>query len=213
MKHFIYTLSDPRTKAIRYVGKTNNLAVRLSLHMCEKRGTHKNNWLHILKSIGVRPIMEVIEECSDENWAERERFWIAHFRSVGLPLTNLDSGGNHGKTQSEETKAKIRAGSIGRKMSPESIAKMKATKAARWTPERRARMGAHHKGKKHSPETIAKRSASLKGRTVSEETRKKISAAHVGMLVSEEVKAKIRFARAKQVVVNNQFTKGRNLHP
>lgn len=211
MKHFIYTLSDPRTKAIRYVGKTNNLAVRLALHLCEKRGSHKNNWLHLLKSLGLRPVMEVIDECSDDTWQERERFWISHFRQMGLPLTNLDSGGNHGKAQSEETKDKIRAKAIGRKQTPEAIAKMKASKIAGLTSERRERLRGARLGKKASNETKAKMSASRKGRPCSEETRRKIAAAQIGKLVSEEVKAKIRIARAKQVVVNNQYTQGRNL--
>lgn len=211
MKHFIYTLTDPRTKVIRYVGKTNNLAVRLAMHLCEKRGTHKNNWLAQLRDLGLRPIMDVIEECTEETWPERERFWISHFRQMGLPLTNLDSGGNHGRSLCEETKNKIRQKAIGRKQSTESIAKMKVTKLANLTPERRENLRQAQLGKKQSKETIARKSASLKGRVLSEETRKKISKAHIGKLISEEVRAKIRFARAKQVVVNNQFTKGRNL--
>jgi len=176
MIHYIYTLTDPRTKVIRYVGKTNNPAVRLAMHLCEKRGSHKNNWLHQLRSLGLRPIMDVIEECTDETWAERERFWIAHFRNVGLPLTNLDSGGNHGKKQSEETKAKIRAKAIGRKQTPESIAKIKATKSAGWTHERRERYRLAQLGKKQSPETIEKRSAKLRGLKRSPEICAKISA-------------------------------------
>jgi len=192
MIHFIYTLTDPRTKVIRYVGKTNNPSVRLALHLSEKRGTHKNNWIHQLSSLGLRPIMDVIEECADDNWAERERFWIAHFRSVGIPLTNLDSGGNAGKFQSEETKEKIRAKAIGRKHSQESIAKMKATKAAGWTPERRANYSKVKLGKKHSEETKAKMSASQSGHKTSEETRRKIGEANRANYASPEVRAEMR---------------------
>ena len=119
--------------------------------------------------------MEAIEECTDETWAERERFWIAHFRSVGIPLTNLDSGGNSGKCQSEETKAKIRAANTGRKCSPEQIAKIKASKKANLTPEVRERIRLGQLGKKQSAETKDKRASKLRGRAVSEETRNKLS--------------------------------------
>lgn len=181
MIHFIYTLTDPRPKVIRYVGKTNNLSVRLALHLCEKRGTHKNNWLHQLRSLGLRPI----EECTDETWAERERFWIAHFRSVGIPLTNLDSGGCSGKQQSDETKEKIRSKAIGRKHSAETIAKISAAKSnpSKETLERYSKA---QLGKKQSPETIAKRSASLKGHTCSEETRRKIGDANRAIALTKK---------------------------
>lgn len=174
MKHFIYTLTDPRTRIIRYVGKTNNPTLRLWMHMNEKKRTHKNCWLGQLKSLGLRPIMDVIEEVASDTWQERERFWIAHFRQLGFPLTNLDSGGNSGKEQSEETKSKIRAKAIGRKQTPESIAKMKATKAATLTDERRENIRRGQIGNKHSEETKRKMAEAHKGRVVSEETRRKI---------------------------------------
>lgn len=207
MRHYIYTLSDPRTKVIRYVGKTNNPQVRFSMHMCEKRNTHKNNWIRQLKSLGLKPVMEIIEtiDCTADEWADRERFWIAHFRQMGLPLTNLDSGGNSGRALSEETKAKISAAHKGMKLSPESIAKMKATKAAGWTPERRANMGAHLKGKKQTPEMIAKRVESLKGRVCSEETRRKIGEANRRNYSTPEARALARERALDQMRNNPKF--------
>lgn len=201
MKHFIYTLTDPRTRVIRYVGKTNKPAIRFAMHLCERRGTHKNNWLNNLKSLGLRPIMDVIEECTCETWAERERFWIAHFRQLGYPLTNLDSGGCSGKLLSEETKAKISASNKGKKMSQEAVEKMKASKRANLTPEVRERMRQAQLGKKRTPEQRAAHSLALKGRVVSEETKRKIGLANSQKRASEETKAKIREARAKQVNV------------
>lgn len=34
---FIYTLSDPNTGLVRYVGKTNNIRKRLSSHLSNNR--------------------------------------------------------------------------------------------------------------------------------------------------------------------------------
>lgn len=148
------------------------------MHLHEKRGSHKNNWLAQLKSLGLKPIMDVLETCDENTWQERERFWISHFRQMGFPMTNLDSGGNHGKSQSEETKSKIRAKAIGRRHTPESIAKIKATKKANLTPEVRSRIAAAQIGNRHSADTKAKMSASHKGHKTSEETRRKIGAAN-----------------------------------
>lgn len=182
MDVFIYTLLDPRTGEVRYVGKTIDIETRLALHLSEKKESHKNRWLAQLKLVGLVPFTQVIEiiyDSDDVDWQERERFWIRHYRKIS-PLTNLDAGGRSGQLKSPETKAKMSAAQKGRKMTPESIAKMKATKAERWTPERRAKMGAHHIGKKHSEETKSKMSAARKGKPCSPEKAEKIRQAKIG---------------------------------
>lgn len=182
MNVYIYSLTDPRTGEVRYIGKTINLEIRLALHMCEKKNTHKNQWIAQLRLLGLKPLIQVVEiihDSNDQDWQERERYWIEHFSKIS-PLTNLDSGGRNGQLKSEETRAKIRAKALGRKQSPESIAKMKATKLATLTPERRENIAAAKRGKKWSDERKAAHSLALKGRKHSEETRAKISAAHIG---------------------------------
>lgn len=210
MNVYIYTLTDPRTGEVRYVGKTINTEVRLALHMCEKKNTHKNQWLAQLKMLGLKPLLqviEIIENSDDSDWQERERFWIATYSRIA-PLTNLDSGGRSGKLQSESTKEKQRAAATGRKQTPEAIAKMKATKLAGLTPERRERLRQAQLGKKQSDETKAKRASAMAGHIVSEETRRKIGEANRANYASPEIRAEMRERNLIQTNINPAFRAG-----
>lgn len=86
----IYRLKDPITLEVRYVGKTvSSLEKRLGEHISySKKGkTHRDNWI---KSLPDRPIIELIEECDDSIWEERERYWITYYKAR---LTNHTDGG------------------------------------------------------------------------------------------------------------------------
>ena len=64
---YIYTLSDPRTNIIRYVGKTNNIKNRLKSHICQskKSRTHKDNWVNSLLKLNLKPIIEILDVVED----------------------------------------------------------------------------------------------------------------------------------------------------
>lgn len=112
---YIYTLIDPRDCCIRYVGKTNVPSKRYRGHLAPsklKNNSYKNNWLKELLLSDLRPIIDIVEECSEENWQERERYWISYYKSSGHNLTNVTDGGEGGNTRggkilSEQTKKKI----------------------------------------------------------------------------------------------------------
>lgn len=93
----IYTLSDPITGQVRYVGKTKaDLRRRLAQHLLPsnlRKNTHKNAWL---KSLNALPLLEVVEEVAPELADDAERFWITQFRAWGFKLTNLTEGGDGG---------------------------------------------------------------------------------------------------------------------
>lgn len=113
----IYALCDPDTKARRYIGKANDLEARLRCHRWEtnssKLHTRKVNWLRSLKR---DPFVEVLEACTKETWAERERCWISESRTRGDDLTNYADGGQtspvEGKGHSEESKEKMRQSAL-----------------------------------------------------------------------------------------------------
>lgn len=117
MTVMIYALKDPGTSEIRYIGKANDLQARMREHRWEAKSsglqTHKVRWLRTLDG---DPIVKVLEVCTTENWAERERFWIKRFRRGGVRLTNIADGGQtspvEGRGHTEETKAKCRAAAI-----------------------------------------------------------------------------------------------------
>jgi hypothetical protein len=119
MIHYIYTLSDPNTNEVRYVGKTINTKRRYKQHLYDKRQTsHKHSWIKSLKDIGLKPIMNIIEECND-NWEEREIYWISKYDN----LTNHKLGGNGGDDYKrfipQESIEKIRQANLGKILTKE----------------------------------------------------------------------------------------------
>ena len=97
---FIYSLSDPDTFEIRYIGKANNLKYRLWAHLNEakndKKNLHKCNWINSLLIKGKKPIIEIVEEVSITDWQFYERYWILQFSAWGFNLINKTKGGECG---------------------------------------------------------------------------------------------------------------------
>lgn len=167
----IYTLSDPRTNEVRYVGKTiANLKDRLNVHIWYARKgnkTHRCNWIRLLISKGVLPIIEEIDHIDlDGDWISREQYWISYFKTKGYSLTNATIGGEgtHGRKHTEEELRKISAVHKGKIISK----------------EQRIKQSVAMTGKKLTEERKRKVSEFFKGRKCSDETRKKMSIARAG---------------------------------
>lgn len=191
----IYTLSDPKTGEVRYVGKTvNSLARRLSNHLRDTRLNHRYCWIKSVLNRGLKPIINAIEKNIGDNWVERERYWIGFYNSQGAHLVNHSDGGEgaSGVKHSPEHCAKMRAlwenpeyrlkvisANKGRKASPEARANMREGQKRRLPPtaETRDKISAAGKGRKFSPETIRKISDANRRRKLSAETRAKMSTA------------------------------------
>jgi hypothetical protein len=92
----IYTLRDPETNQIRYVGKSNNISQRYKAHLnkARKHQTHKKNWIDSLKQKGLKPIIEIIDVVPIEDWVFWETFWISQCKTWGFNLVNHTSGGD-----------------------------------------------------------------------------------------------------------------------
>lgn len=90
----IYVLKDPRNNSVRYVGATvATLKKRLTGHIWDARhltGTRKINWIKQLLELGLKPIIELIEETED--WIIREKYWVAYYKQR-TELVNATSGG------------------------------------------------------------------------------------------------------------------------
>lgn len=186
MSGFIYTLSDPLTGRVRYVGKTCQRPVRRLRHhvsTAKNQRNHREKWI---LSLGVPPwliVVQTVVSGSHEDIAQAERYWIARLRADGCDLTNQTIGGEGtpGRKASSETRAKMSASQMGNhyargcKRSPATRALLSAQKIGnkhslglKRSPETRARMSAAHMGKKYalgtvcSPETKAKIGAANK---------------------------------------------------
>jgi len=175
----IYALCCPLTSEARYVGKTINLYTRVRAHLYEKSPSYKKNWITSLKNRGLKPsvkILEVIENSNDEDWQERERWWIHNLKQDGCRLTNKEEGGLNGKIITDEVKAKISAANKGRKPSPLTIEMSVLSR----------------KGKHHSPESIRKMKLSHAGKRPSKSCIEAGKIASTGRVATPDTITKLR---------------------
>lgn len=90
--YFVYVLKDI-DGGVRYVGVTKSPKKRLAQHLREYKGkcTYRANWIKSVVDSGSKPVMEIVEETSD--WDEAERRWVAKCRAQGCVLVNGNDGG------------------------------------------------------------------------------------------------------------------------
>ena len=167
MKTFIYTLTDPRTNQIRYVGKSNKPSKRLSCHLGRTEKNHKYSWLKQLDNEGLKPILDIIDEVPNDEWRFWEQYWISQFRTWGFDLTNLTDGGE-GFASGElnpahlphvkELRSKIHKGKI---ITQEMRDKISEKLTGRKNPEHSKRMT----GRKKTEEQKKNLSLALRGKT------------------------------------------------
>jgi len=148
--------------------------------------THLGYWLRKLRESGLTYNVVVLEETTEANLNDSERWWIAYGRLSGWRLTNGTDGGDGataGATnvaKRPEVRAKIKA-HVNARPTISEVTRARMRKAARERPRR-----------SHTEETKDKiRQANL-GKVVGENTRRKISEANVGYRHTEEAKAKMR---------------------
>src|ERR1035437_6239545 len=121
---FIYTLKDPTTNEIRYIGKTSYVKQRLYAHIKECKTnmkSHKISWVKSLLEKGEKPIIEIIDEVPISEWEYWEIYWISQFKTWGFNLTNISTGGTSGNNykRNNDTKLKMRKSKLGTHLSQE----------------------------------------------------------------------------------------------
>jgi len=77
---------DPDTLEIRYIGKTGNIKNRYSSHISNAKRLKSRlaNWIKYLAKSNKLPIIDIIEECIEESWEQREIYWISYYQSNKL---------------------------------------------------------------------------------------------------------------------------------
>lgn len=96
----IYTLSDPFTGKVRYVGRTvNPLGRRLKEHVrCATKGKLKDKkkelWIKSLLAKGLMPVIELIQESDLDNFQADEKRWVKYYREQCHDLLNVKEGGD-----------------------------------------------------------------------------------------------------------------------
>ena len=107
---YIYSLKDPRDYQIKYIGKTVDIDRRRKEHnqIHRNKKSKKNSWIiHLIKN-GMQPVMEVLEECKELEWIDREKYWIMYYKKLGFNLKNMTLGGesNNGYVFTPEDRLK-----------------------------------------------------------------------------------------------------------
>jgi len=88
---FIYSLSDPITNEIRYIGMTGDLMLRYAQHcLCEDR-TDKSEWDKYLKSIDQKPVLNTLQVCQSHEAKWAEALHICNHLKKGANLLNKTS--------------------------------------------------------------------------------------------------------------------------
>jgi len=105
---YVYALIDPRTDEPYYIGRTRNPRTRLSGHISQGWETvrsvqyydygYPHRLPHIVHTRDIvladqRPVFEILETVTGEDWRDAEYLWVEYFRSVGCPIGNSRPGG------------------------------------------------------------------------------------------------------------------------
>lgn len=123
---WIYAISDPRDRVIRYVGKTScSLASRLKGHIKNPTSRAMRDWLDGLRMEGVVPKISPLERCWQKNWQSREQAWIRRFGSTLLNVLTGGEGKMSRVISKPDTDTVARSGPV-RRFTREEIAAMNA---------------------------------------------------------------------------------------
>lgn len=89
---FIYSLSDPDTKEIRYIGQTIDIKGRYSSHCNTFYNDYKSNWIKSLRNNSKLPLMTILLTCDSNMLNYYEELIIKKYRE-SCKLTNIRDGG------------------------------------------------------------------------------------------------------------------------
>jgi len=92
-KNYVYYLIDPRTKEVKYVGKTKNPPSRYKQHITklDKTMTPKKRWLLELRSKGLMPKMIIAQEVNGEG-RDEEQYHLNRHKDTALNIHNPEKG-------------------------------------------------------------------------------------------------------------------------
>lgn len=118
---FIYTLRQPNTNNIFYVGRAVNLEVRLYGHLTYNN--YSSSPVHFyMKANRITPVIEQVEEVPYDDINELkqlELFWIEQFRQWGFNLLNV-----RGNLNSKQTKKDVESNEFQPYLTTNDVSKL-----------------------------------------------------------------------------------------
>jgi len=93
----IYTLSDPESFCVFYVGCTTHPASRLKQHISESQHPFAYGKKASKKQLAIRsilrskrtPVLTTVDRAEFPECRMRESLWMTHFRTINPKLTNI----------------------------------------------------------------------------------------------------------------------------
>ena len=89
MQYIIYGLRCPKTDEYKYIGKSSSGTLRAKAHLTYSHNESVNHWVAELREQGFCPLIDVLEECKEEDLQIKEKFWIQFYTGKGCKLMNL----------------------------------------------------------------------------------------------------------------------------
>lgn len=159
--YHLYTLKDPITNIVKYVGYSKNPKRRLWEHLRDaKKGlkTHKSFWIKSLLDIQQVPIMNIIKVCEcHEDILIEEINLIKTLKEKNIQLTNLTNGGDGRNGFKLPVNHPFLNYNLGRKMSEDSRRKLSnSRKGITFTDDHKEKLSLKKIGVKRSIESINK---------------------------------------------------------
>lgn len=111
---YVYGLHEPgQPERIRYVGRTTQPHQRMLNHKNSARSGEDSplyQWVRTLMESESSFEFRILEECTTDEWTEREKFWICHYRESGELLNGSPGGrrtGSGRKKMADEDKRDV----------------------------------------------------------------------------------------------------------
>ena len=97
-KVYIYKLINNVNNAI-YIGQSVAPEKRFKQHITPKGKSTSKAIKEAVKEYGADNFsLEIVEECNDDNFADREIYWINYYKNLGYALYNKTKGGENPPT-------------------------------------------------------------------------------------------------------------------
>jgi len=87
-QYLIYGLRCPKTDDYKYIGKSSSGLERAKAHLTYSHNESVNHWVAELREQGFCPLIDVLEECTEEDLQIKEHFWIQYYTARGCKLMN-----------------------------------------------------------------------------------------------------------------------------
>lgn len=161
--YMIYSVSDPRTQIIYYVGQTRDPQQRKACHVRGRTHGLVQKWEKSLLSGDIIPKFAILENSlAKEEVDEKEKYWIQYGKNNGWSLLNIMPGGEGWVEVPDEVRQKISQSMKERWENPDFHAEqIKKMAEALARPEVRAKLSVAARKKKLSVQTKKKISQSV----------------------------------------------------